>query len=698
MFFNFIPSAELNDFARLLANVLRDFNPDSMFWCSQSPIVYPNYNKDGFEPPKAARKSFGVQTLLECFARSSGFNSYKAMLTKAPQYSSIDLSDLDPYPRNSYYSTWWRCFISSIVTTTFKEWTHKTAPSYLTYRNFKHSDQSHIAPFMFQNIPFLKTNEIKGVYGITPIPFEDVLPLNGIANTAPVHYLPFAMSMLLTANEIGFEHPIPLRQFLVHEQWYEANVDHFFHQLNQAFELYFNSSIKIAVDQSDLLNSSIEFELTFSFNEQLEFAKSVYAMREKLKALIGKRLELSTGDNGYYTHPQVTPTLIAKKDFPGHELRSKVLGEISTTGSLAHQVMYGTKAFWLNQAMVLMLLNQPKEKRIYTLLNLDDIALEQQLDSLVLDQLKPYTPPAGIAPVSPRKPYFYHFHVKGITRFKQRSTEILGYKLEIPKTLTIYSDYPLPTAVARLAAQGELLSMFPNEYGYDFDGSEFKSFGDPCLIEFESDLKLTLKQVEEFPSNSVAEKSADFDLRKIIKSVRFERCDAHLLYEAEYYPHTPSTSSVDDRVNFGELHEGPEQMSYTDFIFARNADQEYRACKIYLYLIDVPYVANERYSPLSGMNELSVMCQWDTSKGANFEAITLDLLRVMNHDHAGKEKDLNRFVNYIEHNDQFKALLKDSLEYANQVWEKGEWFYQDSGTEYAPLHVLYHETEYVTSS
>ncbi|QIC72069.1 MULTISPECIES: hypothetical protein [Acinetobacter] len=398
MFFNFIPSAELNDFARLLANVLRDFNPDSMFWCSQSPIVYPNYNKDGFEPSKAARKSFGVQTLLETFARSSGFNSYKAMLTKAPQYSSIDLSDLDPYPRNSYYSCWWRCFISNIVTTTFKDWTNKTAPSYLTYRNFKHSDQCHIVPFLFQSVPFLKTSEVKAVYGISSIPFEDVLPLNGIADTAPIHYLPLAMSMLLTAKEIGFEYPIPLRQFLVHEQWYEANVDHFFYQLNQAFELYFNSLIKIAVDQNDLLNSTIEFELTFPFNEQFEFAKSVHAMREKLKALIGKRLELCTGDNGYYTHPQVTPTLVAKKDFPSHELRSKVQAEIAKTGGISHKVIYGTKAFWLNQAMVLMLQNQTEEKRIYTLLKLNDAALEQKLDSLVLDQLKPYTPPAVAVP------------------------------------------------------------------------------------------------------------------------------------------------------------------------------------------------------------------------------------------------------------------------------------------------------------
>lgn len=107
-------------------------------------------------------------------------------------------------------------------------------------------------------------------------------------------------------------------------------------------------------------------------------------------------------------------------------------------------------------------------------------------------------------------------------------------------------------------------------------------------------------------------------------------------------------------------------------------------------------MANERYSPLSGMNELNVLCQWNTSKGAGFEAITLDLLRVMNHNHAGKEKDLNRFVNYIEHNDQFKALLKDCLEYGNQVWKKGEWFYEYSGTEYAPLHTLYHTTEYLT--
>lgn len=286
--------------------------------------------------------------------------------------------------------------------------------------------------------------------------------------------------------------------------------------------------------------------------------------------------------------------------------------------------------------------------------------------------------------------------MKGISRFNMRSNQILGYKLEIPQTLTIYSDYAMPTAVARLAAQGELLSLFPNQYGYDFNGSEFKTFGDPSVIEFENTLKLTLKQVKNFPPNTVAEKSADFDLRKIIKSIRLERCDAHLLYEAEYYPHKPSTASVDDKVNFGVLQGGPGKMNYMDFIFAKNADQEYRACKIYLNLIDVPYVAEERFSPISGMNELNVLCQWNTSHGANFEEITLDLLRIFNNDYADKEKDVTRFVNYIEHNDQFKVLLKDCLELANQVWAKGEWFYDYSGTEYAPLHSLYHATEYLT--
>lgn len=696
MFFSTIRTAELNDFALLLANVLRDFHPDTMFWCAESPIIFPNYDIDGIAPVKAARKCFGVQTILETLARSTGFNSYKSMLTTAPQYCSIDLSDLDPYPRNSYYSCWWRCFISSIVTTTFDAWNSKTVPSYLTYRNFKRNELSQIAPFLFDIVPFLKTNEIKPSFGkITP-PFKDTLPLYDIEKV-PVHYYPIAMSMLLTAYQIGLDRQIPLREFLVHEQWYEADFDHFAQQLNFAFLSYFDIGISFSIDENDLLNSLVEFDIQYNFNAQVDYAKSVFVLRQKLQTLIAKKLQSDAGDTGYYTHSKVKASLVAKKDFPSHELRYRVQTKLGKTGSFQHQIIYGTKAFWLNQSIVLMFQNTPNHQ-IADLVDMDSVALEQQLDKLVLDQLKPYTPPALGAPVVMRKPYFYHFYVKGITRFKQRSSEVLGYKVEIPKTLTIYSDYPLPTAVARLAAQGELLSMFPNEYGYDFDGSEFKSFGDPCLIEFENDLKLTLKQVEEFPSNTVAEKSADFDLRKIIKSVRFERCDAHLLYEAEYYPHKPSTSSVDDRVNFGVLHEGPQQMSYTDFIFAKNADQEYRACKIYLNLIDVPYVANERYSPLSGMNELNVLCQWNTSKGANFEAITLDLLRVMNHNHKGKEKDVNRFVNYIEHNDQFKALLKDCLDYATQVWEKGEWFYQDSGTEYAPLHVLYHETEYVTNS
>lgn len=403
MFLSTIRTAELNDFALLLANVLRDFDPDSMFWCSKSPIIFPNYDIDGFAPPKAARKSFGIQTLLESFARSTGFNSYKSMLTKAPQYCSLDISDLDPYPRNTYYSCWWRCFISSIVTTTFKDWNAKTVPSYLTYRNFKRNELSHIAPFLFQNIPILKTREINPDFGEIEIPFEDDLPLYDTDKIIPVHYYPIAMSMILTAYQIGLDRLIRLREFLVHEQWYEADFDHFFRNVSLAFGLYFNIGFKITVDKNDLLNSTIEFDIPYHFNIQFNYAKSAYALREKLRTLITKQLQLTTDDTVYYIHSQVNAALVTNPDFQSHELRSQILGEVSKKD----QVIYGTKAFWLNQAMVLMLQNLTEDKRIQTLLKLDDTALKQQLDTLVLDQLKPYTPLAVGAPEITCKPYAY---------------------------------------------------------------------------------------------------------------------------------------------------------------------------------------------------------------------------------------------------------------------------------------------------
>lgn len=697
MFLSSIPTTELNDFARLLANVLRDFDPDTIFWSSQSPIVFPNYDVDGFAPPQAARKSFGVQTLLETFARSTGFKTYKSMLTKAPQYSSIDLSDLNPYPRNVYYSCWWRCFISSIVTTTFEDWNAKTVPSYLTYRNFKRNELSHIAPFLFQNVPFLKNREINPVFGGIEVPFEDDLPLYDQNRIIPVHYFPIAMSMLLTAQQIGLDRPIPLREFLVHEKWYEADFDHFTKQLNLAFGLYLNMGIKITIDENDLLNSEIKFDIPYQFNLQIDYAKSVYALREKLKNLVTNKLQLISGDTGYYTHPQVNAAVVTKTEFPSHELRCMVLGEVSKTGSLAHQVIYGTKAFWLNQAMVLMLQNQQEDKRVHTLLKLDDAALEQKLDTLILDQLKPYTPPAVVGSTIERKPYSYHFYIKGTSRFKMRFKQKTGLTVKLPESLTIYSDFLLPKEVARLAAQGELIKLFPKGevHGLDYYDCESKYLGDPSILEFDGKMKLTLKQVDHFPNNLVAEMSADFDLRKIIRSIRFERCGPTLLTSNDYRSQKPYTESSDTVLNFDEM---SSSYSYQDFIFAVGADdKDYRACHVYLNLIDTPYVDSEQLDPISGWNNVDAMCQWDT-QGEGFDKIELSvLLDLGDRMRPGREKGLSKFLDFLQHNDQFKALMQSCLDYSIQKWNERDW-YKDQGTEFLPLFSLYHTTEYETKA
>lgn len=59
-----IPFAKLKDTALLVSNILRDFDPDTMFWRIDSPILFPNYDKDGFTPYKDVRKPFSVQIIM----------------------------------------------------------------------------------------------------------------------------------------------------------------------------------------------------------------------------------------------------------------------------------------------------------------------------------------------------------------------------------------------------------------------------------------------------------------------------------------------------------------------------------------------------------------------------------------------------------------------------------------------------------
>lgn len=47
-----VPFAKLKDTTLLVSNILRDFNPETMFWREDSPILFPNYGKEGFTPYK----------------------------------------------------------------------------------------------------------------------------------------------------------------------------------------------------------------------------------------------------------------------------------------------------------------------------------------------------------------------------------------------------------------------------------------------------------------------------------------------------------------------------------------------------------------------------------------------------------------------------------------------------------------------
>ena len=75
-----IAMSELNELALIVSNVFKYFDASTMFYHSNNQVIFTNYNNEGVEPPRDQIRPFGTQAVLESFAKSLGFKTYKGML------------------------------------------------------------------------------------------------------------------------------------------------------------------------------------------------------------------------------------------------------------------------------------------------------------------------------------------------------------------------------------------------------------------------------------------------------------------------------------------------------------------------------------------------------------------------------------------------------------------------------------------
>lgn len=141
-----IAMSELNELALIVSNVFKYFDASTMFYHSNNQVIFTNYNNEGVEPPKDQIRPFGTQAVLESFAKSLGFKTYKGMLVS--EVSEVDLTTqalypLNPNPLNKFYTDIWESLTTNLMTEILNK---QTLSSKFT-RNFKKSELAKYSGF-----------------------------------------------------------------------------------------------------------------------------------------------------------------------------------------------------------------------------------------------------------------------------------------------------------------------------------------------------------------------------------------------------------------------------------------------------------------------------------------------------------------------------------------------------------------------
>lgn len=678
-----IPFAKLKDTALLVSNILRDFDPDTMFWRIDSPILFPNYDKDGFTPCKDVRKPFSVQIILESFSRSCGYKSYNALLADQHRLEILDvhLNDLNPAPRNAYYTAYWNNFINTMLQSIHTGIVNKTIPSYLTYRNFKFDEHAR------KRMAFmgLSLNAICDVSGAKKFDF-DFIP----------HYYPIALSVLMTALQfprhkmegivpetpfpIRPEFPVnlteyikrgvdycliipdlPLSYFLVHKKWHEPDFKLFKTNLMITMHEVFGMSLNIVEHTDDPLDSVVNVVMPYDFYEVYNHGSKMLAWHEKLKGYILDKANAVAHDKSYYTHSHYKAITATRSDFTPKEFTWNIQQGFkkAKNKNIDRQEIYGTKAFWLNQCYHLF------APRPDGMLYWNDATREESVDSM-LNELRSFKKLAAT-----KRQYEYQFEIQGISEFIRNTGNIFNVK-DIPRYVTVYSDdqvLPGFPSVAKMAVHAKIVQLLKD--AYDSFDIHNKLFGNQNVIEFQSfdpeleNPKLKLKQISDRLLNKQkSDLTFNLNYTDLIYSMAFNRVPEEDVARRQLKPYPMEIQSYEDKIDFAQY-----QGSYEDLIFTQGINYQGYYCMLNLELFELPYNTDVRYDIHDGWQQCQLHCILSSLDPDKVEILDL---RIPFTEKNAKEPyrcpGYFDFTPLLTKKPEFLQLIKDYLR-----WSKPEW-------------------------
>lgn len=716
-----ITFSNLKDFALLLSNVLRDFDPGTMFWHQDNPILFPNYDKDGFTPYKPIRKPFGVQIILESFSRSCGYKSYNALLADQhrPEILNVHLNDLNPAPRNAYFTALWVRFINEMCDSVHSGYNKQQIPSYITFRNFKPHNFQHLIPFMGWG------------FEVTLKPNKEV----GRKIEYLESYYPIALSMLFTALEIGMDkiqvadtkrpkarssrarfndhaqnediyswqlNRVPLRKFLTHEQWQDTNFSQFKSALTLSMSFLFDTTLKFEDQGDDPLNCLITItspvDIAALAKHAIELLEAHIYLREWA---LNQCAQIA--DKSYYTSIEHKAVSTLNSNYVPKEFAWTIEHQLSLHGNnISECAIYGTKAFWINQCW-----HTCKNDRI--LIAQPKTALEKHVQNFINYSLKPFKKPVEIL-----HPLGRCFEIQGVDRFIKNCNGLVQTQ-DIPKKVLVIDDFSwaggiIDVDLMKLAIHSQIMAILPRD-SFDFDMYS-KRMGNPGVIQFDPVVnalktpKLKIKQIEYNSATVFDDGEADlmfnFELPQIIHSICMERIPDNLIKSQFLKPYEQAIEDRYDYFNFSRCNS-----TFDDFIFTKDRHDKKYYCMLNIKLFDTPYNARLDLDPMCGWNQFSVLCSMNSLDLDDHPEFEFELSLCYSEEDKAHKKRLGALEPLVDvlngdGNMEISTLIKDSLYDSRLQWGTIKEFVEGQGADNSNLDTLYqfiaycpHSIEYI---
>lgn len=361
-----IATSQLKSLARVLANIFNTTTPATLFIDLHNNSVFKNY--DHFNViPYDSKNTLGLQSILESFAKSLGFNTYKGLLESPKETVDLDqtaLFAINPYPLNSFYTKTWQTLSAQLISDTLADlnFSDQFVGSFKNAFNTEKAIQNSLEISIASMLKFKDPQSIVETVD-SDFPYFILDQFNGVSHYFGIvnAMLSCAVNMPLTVDEDTLKKQLigaKLSDFCSFKAWGEINYHDFKTKLIAAFKAYARIDLTIEGDGSDPLSNTLNMKFTGwhpNVTSQSLKAESRQLIKLQQEALLQMASRFKDDEFEYgldpnavyidYTGEKIEPHLYTVLNFIDIE---DLYGNLRINFSKPPE-LFGSKLYWLNK-------------------------------------------------------------------------------------------------------------------------------------------------------------------------------------------------------------------------------------------------------------------------------------------------------------------------------------------------------------